>query len=515
MTEQYFLGIEFGSTRIKAVLIDEAAHVVSTGSYTWENQLVDDVWSYSLEEALNGLQVAYVQLTSTLASPPETLAAIGISGMMHGYLVSDAQGNLLVPFRTWRNTMTEQASSDLTQALAFTIPQRWSIAHLYQAVLRGEEHVSRVAHLTTLAGYIHQKLTGENVLGVGEASGMFPIGINHQWDQDKIATTQSLLDQAGVPWKLIDLLPAVLEAGSIAGYLSVEGAALLDPSGTLRPGVPFAPPEGDAGTGMVATNAVAPSTGNISAGTSLFLMAVLEKPLAHLHPEIDLVTTAAGDPVAMVHCNNGASEIDAWAGVFAQLAGGLGSSADKNAVFSVLFNAALEGEADCGGLLAYNYLAGEPITGLAHGRPLIVRTPDSHLTLANFARTLIFSSFGTLSLGMRILDSEGSTVTSMFAHGGIFATPGVAQRLMAAALKMPITVGSTASEGGAWGMAVLAAYATNSRGLALSDYLEQVVFAGLETSTIAPDAGDVAGYEAFLTRYEKGLAIEAAAVAAS
>jgi sugar (pentulose or hexulose) kinase len=515
MTEQYFLGIEFGSTRIKAVLIDGKAQVASTGSYTWENQLVDGYWTYALEEAWTGVQVAYAQLVSTLAAPPTTFAGIGISAMMHGYLAFDEADDLLVPFRTWRNTTTAQASSDLTTALDFTIPQRWSIAHLYQAVLSGEDHVSRVAHLTTLAGYIHWKLTGERVVGVGEASGMFPIGLDHQWDTDKIGITQSLLDKAGVPWKLIDLLPQVKDAGVVAGHLSAEGAALLDPTGTLQPGVPFAPPEGDAGTGMVATNAVAPRTGNISAGTSLFLMAVLEKPLERLHPEIDLVTTPSGDPVAMVHCNNGASEIDAWAGVFAQFAAGLGSSVDKNAVFATLFNAALEGDADCGGLLAYNYLAGEPITGLSEGRPLIVRTPDSRLTLANLARTLILSSFGTLSLGMRILDTEGATVDSMFAHGGIFATPGVAQRLMAAALKTPITVGSTASEGGAWGMAVLAAYSGDSRGLTLAEYLDSVVFAGVENSTVAPDSADVVGYEAFLTRYEKGLTIEAAAVAGS
>ena len=513
----YSLGIEFGSTRIKAVLVDDNLAVVATGSSTWENQLVDGQWSYALEAVWTGLREAYAQLAAqaerVLGAPLATFSSIGISGMMHGYLAFGADDELLVPFRTWRNTTTGQASAELTDQLQFTIPQRWSVAHLYQAVLNGEPHVPQIAFLTTLAGYVHWQLTGEKVLGVGDASGMFPID-GHRWDPTRLATTQHLLDahQAGID--LASILPDVRDAGEIAGSLTAEGARLLDPSGTLAPGIPFCPPEGDAGTGMVATNAVAPRTGNISAGTSIFAMVVLEHDLAHLHPEIDLVTTPAGDPVAMVHCNNGASEIDAWAQVFGQFAARAGCELDNARLFGTLFDAALEGAADGGGLLAYNYLAGEPITGLAEGRPLIVRTPASRLTLPNLMRTLIMSSFGTLSLGMRILDGEGVGIDSMFAHGGIFATPGVAQSLMAAALGTSISVGQTAAEGGAWGMAVLAAYAGDQRGLSLADYLAQVVFASADIATLAPDPAAVEGYGRFLAAYEAGLAIQRTAVEA-
>ena len=510
---QCFLGIEFGSTRIKAVLIDQAMTVLADGSHTWENQLSNGFWTYQLEDVWAGLQAAYAELAAAYeqrqGKPLAAVGGIGISAMMHGYLAFDAAGDLLVPFRTWRNTTTEAASQELTQALDFSIPQRWSVAHLYQAVLNGESHVPQIAFLTTLAGYVHWQLTGQAVLGVGDASGMFPIdSATGNWDQARLAKTQALLDAHGAGVDLAAILPTVLPAGQPAGRLSETGARLLDPSGRLSAGVPFCPPEGDAGTGMVATGAVAPRSGNVSAGTSIFAMVVLEHGLAHLHPEIDLVTTPAGDPVAMVHCNNGASEIDAWAQVFGQFAARAGFPLDNAALFANLFGAALEGEADGGGLLAYNYLAGEPVTNLQEGRPLIVRTADSRLDLANFQRTLIMSSFATLSLGMRILSGEGVALDTMFAHGGVFATKVVAQRLLAAALGSPVTVAETASEGGAWGMAVLAAYAADRRGLDLAGYLSQVVFADAVVTTIAPDPADMVGYGKFLSAYEKGLALQ-------
>jgi len=517
MSFDYYLGIEFGSTRIKAQLIDDTYAVVATGSHTWENQLIEGQWSYRLEDVWTGVREAYAELAGeaerVLGHPLTTCAAIGVSAMMHGYLAFDESDELLVPFRTWRNTTTAQASEELTRKLNFTIPQRWSIAHLYQAVLNGEEHVSRIRHLTTLAGYVHFMLTGERVLGVGDASGMFPIGADNTWDQDRLDIVQTLVDEHHAGVDLDHILPEVRAAGQITGRLTGEGALLLDPTGRLLPGIPFCPPEGDAGTGMVATNAVAPRTGNISAGTSIFAMVVLDRDLAHLHPEIDMVTTPAGDSVAMVHCNNGASEIDAWAQVFGQFAARTGNQISQGQVFEALFGAALEGEPDGGGLLAYNYLAGEPVTGLEEGRPLIVRTPSSRLTLENFMRTLIMSSFATLSLGMRILADENVRVEKMFAQGGIFATEGVAQRLLAAALDTPVSVGRTASEGGAWGMAVLAAYAAGNGGLGLTEYLANRVFASVEVDTLDPDPADIIGYARFLAEYERGLAIQRAAVA--
>ena len=515
----WHLGIEFGSTRIKAVLIDESMAVVAVGAHTWENQLVDGVWSYALDDVWAGVQDAYAQMagdfTTTHGQPLTGIASIGISAMMHGYMPFDADGEILVPFRTWRNTMTAEASQQLTDALSFTIPQRWSIAHLFQAVLNGEPHVPHIRFLTTLAGYVHYQLTGEKVIGVCDASGMFPVGADHQFDRQRLAKTQAIFDSLGASVNLAAVLPAVLDAGANAGHLTDRGARLLDPTGQLAAGIPFCPPEGDAGTGMVATNAVAPRTGNISAGTSIFAMIVLERELQHLHPEIDLVTTPAGDPVAMVHSNNGASEIDEWARVFGDFAARHGVQIDESALFGGLFEAALEGAPDGGGLLAYNYLAGEPITGLSQGRPLIVRTPGSQLNLPNLMRTLIMSPFCTMSLGMRILEGEGVKVDSMFAHGGVFKTKVVAQRLLAAALNAPVTVGETASEGGAWGMAVLAAYAGDSRGLPLGQFLQQVVFADAPVQTLAPDAADVAGYASFLRAFERGLAIEHAAIEAS
>ena len=516
MIEKCTVGIELGSTRIKAVLIDESMAVVAVGSSIWENQLVDGYWSYSLEDVWEGVRQAWARMAeaaeSVTGEPVTTVRGIGVSAMMHGYLAFDSSDELLVPFRTWRNTTTGQASEELTRVLGFTIPQRWSIAHLYQAVLNHEPHVPRIGFLTTLAGYVHYRLTGNKVLGVGDASGVFPIDAAHDWDRTRLLRTQELLDLHDANVDLAGVLPQVLPAGKGAGTLTEEGAWLLDPTGQLSPGIDLCPPEGDAGTGMVATNAVAPRTGNVSAGTSIFAMIVLDHELAHLHPEIDMVTTPAGDAVAMVHCNNGASEIDAWAQVFAQFAERAGNQMDGGSVFEVLFGAALEGESDGGGLLAYNYLAGEPITGLSQGRPLILRTPNSRLNLENLARTLIMSSFATLSLGMRILDEESVKLDSMFAHGGVFATKSVAQRLLAAALDAPVSVGETAAEGGAWGMAVLAQYAGDTRGLDLTDYLSQVVFADAEVETLAPEPEDLLGYSKFLDRYERGLAVQRIAI---
>jgi sugar (pentulose or hexulose) kinase len=510
------LGIELGSTRIKAVLIDVQGTVIATGSYTWANQLVDGYWTYDLAEVWVGIAQAYREMADqaarALGQPLTNLDSIGISAMMHGYLAFDAAGELLAPFRTWRNTTTGPAAEALTSLLDFTIPLRWSIAHLYQAVLNAEAHLPQIDFLTTLAGYVHWQLTGERVLGVGDASGMFPIDATHQWDAARLAKTQWLFDSQGAGVDLAAILPTVQDAGVIAGRLTTAGARLLDPTGALTPDIACCPPEGDAGTGMIATNAVAPRTGNISVGTSIFARIVLDHELANLHPEIDIVTTPAGDPVAMVHCNNGASEIDAWAGIFADFGARIGAAVDPGAVFGALLSAALEGEPAGGGLMAYNYLAGEMVTGLNAGRPLIVRAPDSLLTLPNLMRTLIMSSFATLSLGMRILAAEGVRVESMFAHGGVFKTKGPNERLLAAALNTAVSVGTTASEGGAWGMAVLAAYALDSRGLALADYLGQVIFAEVAVETYYPEAGDQAGYARFLEAYEKGLALQPLAV---
>jgi sugar (pentulose or hexulose) kinase len=513
------LGIELGSTRIKAVLIGPDHAPIASGGHEWENQFVGGRWTYALDDVWTGLRHAVADLSADVERRygvrPTTFAAMGVSAMMHGYLAFDAAGELLVPFRTWRNTSTGPAAAELTALFGHNVPLRWSIAHFYQALLDGEPHVPQVAYFTTLAGYVHWRLTGRKVLGVGDASGMFPIDpAAKDFDARMVAQFDELVAGRRPGTKVAELMPQVLVAGQDAGVLTPEGAALLDPTGTLRPGIPLCPPEGDAGTGMVATNSVAPRTGNVSAGTSIFAMLVLERPLSAVHEEIDIVTTPAGDPVAMVHCNNGASEIDAWAGVFGEFAAGLGHPAAPDEVFGTLFRAALAGEADGGGLLAYNYLAGEPITGLDAGRPLVVRTPGSDLTLANFARTQILGVFATMSLGMKILDAEGVEVDAMFAHGGMFRTAGVAQRLLAAAIGAPVAVGRTASEGGAWGIAVLAAYLGAAAHTDLGAYLADRVFAGADLDVVAPDPGDVAGYAAYLERYQAGLAIERAATQA-
>ena len=516
-----FLGIELGSTRIKSVLVDDGAKTMAVGSSNWENQLVDGLWSYSLDDVWAGLRAAYADISANYQAEHgvlPTIDCIGVSAMMHGYLVFGADDELLVPYRTWRNTNTAVAAQVLTGALDFAVPQRWSIAHLYQAALNQETHVPAIAFMTTLAGYVHWQLTGQKVIGVGDASGMFPV-VGTSWDAQRLSKAQQLFDAKGTGLALSAILPQVLAAGRLAGQLSATGAARLDPSGNLTAGIPLCPPEGDAGTGMVATNAVAPRNGNVSVGTSIFAMIVLERPLAQLHSEIDIVVTPAGDPVAMVHCNNGASEIEAWAGVFSEFAAALGAPADSEQIYRVLYNQALEGELDCGGLVAYNYLAGEPITGLPKGRPLIIRNPDSRLSLANLMRTLINSSYATLALGLKILLDEGVKVDSMKAHGGVFKTELVAQRLLAAALGSPVAVAATAGEGGAWGMAVLASYAARRVGpdgqIPLAEYLNQTVFAGDNTATLAPEPADVAGFQSFLRRFEAGLPVEQTAIGAA
>lgn len=512
------LGIEFGSTRIKACLVgDDPAQVLAVGSHEWENRFVDRVWTYTLDDIWSGVQAAYADLVADVERrydvTPTTFGALGVSAMMHGYLAFDADDELLVPFRTWRNTSTGPAAAELSERFGFNIPQRWSVAHLYQAVLDDEVHVPAIRSFTTLAGYVHRRLTGRHVLGVGDASGMFPIdSATGGYDTGLVEVFDGLVAERAPGLRLADLLPEVLPAGREAGRLTAEGAALLDPSGALRPGVPLCPPEGDAGTGMVATNSVAPRTGNVSAGTSIFAMVVLEHPLASAHHEIDVVTTPAGDPVAMVHCNNGASELAAWAGVFGRFAEASGAALSSDAVFEVLFREALEGEADAGGLLAYNQLAGEPVAGLAEGRPMVVRTPDSRLTLANLMRAQLYGVYGTLALGMRVLDGEGVELDRMYAHGGIFRTAGVAQRLLAGALHAPVAVGETASEGGAWGIAVLASYLSAAGEVDLGRYLDEHVFDGADIATVHPEPADVAGFAAYLDRYRAGLAAEAAAV---
>ena len=512
------LGIEFGSTRIKAVLVDVSHTPIAMGTYDWENRLENNIWTYSLEDIWKGLQGCYKSLADDVEAKYgeklTTLGALGFSGMMHGYMPFNAEGELLVPFRTWRNTMTEEACKKLIPVFHFNIPQRWSIAHLYQAILSGEEHVKDIAFFTTLAGYIHWKLSGEKVLGIGEAAGMFPI------DSTIMDFDQKMLDQFdglhNFDWKIRDILPKVLVAGESAGVLTAEGARLLDPTGTLQPGAPMCPPEGDAGTGMVATNSVAVRTGNVSAGTSIFAMIVLEKAMEKVHEEIDMVTTPDGMPVAMVHCNNCTSDLNAWVNLFGECAESFGVKVDKNELYGVLYRKALEGAADCGGVTAYNYFSGEPITGLDAGRPMVVRTPDADFSLANFMRSHLYSAVATLKIGMDILlKEEHVAVDSLMGHGGFFKTPVVGQRVMAAGMNAPITVMDTASEGGAWGIAILAAFMKEKKdGETLSSYLNDKIFAGQTGTTLKPEPEDVKGFEAFLEEYKKLLPAEKAAVAA-
>ncbi|MEI3189335.1 ATPase [Clostridiaceae bacterium OM08-6BH] len=513
------LGIEFGSTRIKAVLVDENNMPIASGDHDWENRLENGVWTYTLEDIWTGLQDCYQKMTEDVKEKygvaVEKLAAIGFSAMMHGYLAFDKEGNLLVPFRTWRNTITQEASEALTKVFNFHVPQRWSIAHLYQAILNGEEHVPQVDFFTTLDGYIHWQLTGEKVLGVGSASGMFPIDSTiKDYDKAMIQKFDELVAPKGFPWKLEHLLPKVLLAGDKAGVLTEEGAKKLDPTGTLQAGCPLCPPEGDAGTGMVATNSVKQRTGNVSAGTSVFAMIVLEKALKRVHEEIDMVTTPSGDAVAMVHCNNCTSDLNAWVNIFKEFAESFGIDVDMNKLFGTLYNKALEGDKDCGGLLAYNYFSGEHITGFEEGRPMFVRTPDSKFSLANFMRANLYTSLGALKVGLDILlKEEEVAIDRITGHGGLFKTKGVGQKILAAAMDATVSVMKTAGEGGAWGIALLASYMVNKdAGEALEDYLQNKVFGGDEGEKMDPDPEDVKGFDEFIKRYRAGFPIERAAV---
>jgi sugar (pentulose or hexulose) kinase len=513
------LGIEFGSTRIKAVLIGEDHAPIASGSHEWENRYENGVWTYTLEDVWTGLQNAYhnlsVDVLTKFGIPLHSLSAIGFSGMMHGYMAFDKNGNLLVPFRTWRNTMTGQAANDLTELLQFNIPQRWSIAHLYQAILNKEPHVKDIDFLTTLAGYVHWKLTGQKVLGVGEASGMFPIdSVSNTYNEHMIDLFNDRVKQENFSWSLLKILPKVLTAGDPAGFLTAEGVRLLDPTGQLHAGIPLCPPEGDAGTGMVATNSVAERTGNVSAGTSIFAMIVLQKSLSRVYPEIDMVTTPTGKPVAMVHCNNCTSDLNAWVGLFREFTNAIGAELDQSKLFEMLYQKALEGDADCGGLLSYNYFSGEPITRFEEGRPLFVRTPESNFTLANFMRAHLFSALGTLKIGLDILfTQEQVQVDQILGHGGLFKTKEVGQKIMAAVMKAPVTVMETAGEGGAWGIALLAAYMQQKKNNEpLENYLSNRVFSGEKGSTIVPDQKDIDGFALFMDHYITGLPIERAAV---
>ena len=506
-----FLGIEFGSTRIKACLIGEDFAPIAQGAHDWENRLENGYWTYSLEDIHCGLQSCYADLKRDVREKYgvtlETVGAMGISAMMHGYMAFDGGDKLLVPFRTWRNTTTEKAAAELTKLFGFNIPQRWSIAHLYQAVLNKEPHVPQIAHITTLAGYIHFLLTGKRVVGIGEASGMFPVNGNG-YDEDMLGKFCGLVPDMDIR----EILPAVLSAGEAAGTLTEAGAKFLDPDGDLKPGIPLCPPEGDAGTGMTATNAVLPRTGNISAGTSVFSMLVLEKNLSGVYPEIDMVTTPDGSPVAMVHCNNCCSELDAWVGMFGEFAELIGKPLSKNELYETLYRNTMKGSPDCGGITAYNCLSGEPVIGVENGRPLYFRTPDSKMNLADFFRAQLYSSAAALKYGMDILfEKEKVSAEQFTGHGGLFKVKGTAQQVYADALKTSVAVMETAGEGGAWGMALLAAFAVCGGGKSLADFLESEVFAGMGKDVLRPSADGTAGFEKFMERYTDGLAAEKAA----
>lgn len=503
------LGIELGSTRIKAVLIDENHIPIASGSHEWENRLMNGIWTYSMEDIHTGLQAGYADLVKNVGLPLETVGAIGVSAMMHGYLPFDKDMHQLAEFRTWRNTVTGEAAEKLTELFGFNIPQRWSIAHLYQVILNGEEHVKDIAHLTTLAGYIHYKLTGLHVMGVGEASGMFPIdSATCDYDEEMVQKFTSL---SGIDVRKI--LPKVLIAGENAGYLTEDGAKFLDPSGNLRAGIPIAPCEGDAGTGMAATNSVRVKTGNVSAGTSDFAMIVTDKKLG-VHREIDMVTTPSGAPVAMAHCNNCTSDINAWVSLFSEFAEAIGAPIDKGELFTLLFRKAIEGDPNCGGLLSYNYFSGEGVTDIDEGRPIFARTPDAKLTLPNFMRTHLLSALATLKIGLDILTKEENVpIEKLYGHGGFFKTPEVGQRMLSAAVGAPVSIMETAGEGGPYGMAILAAYMLNkSEGESLEDYLDNKVFRDTSSVTVMADKADVEGFAVFLERYKKALPIERTAV---
>jgi sugar (pentulose or hexulose) kinase len=517
---QTVIGIELGSTRIKTVLIGTDSTLIASGNHDWENSYVNNIWTYSLEDIWEGVQDSYQKMLGNVKDKfgvaIQTTLAIGFSGMMHGYMVFDKNNQLLTPFRTWRNNITGQASEALTKLFNYPIPQRWSIAHLYQAFLNQEAHLSDINYMTTLSGYIHWQLTGRKVLGVGEASGMFPIDAQTSaFNQQMIGQFNELVSRRNIPWRLENILPTVLVAGEKAGELTSAGAKLLDVTGQLKPGIPLCPPEGDAGTGMVATNSVLARTGNVSAGTSVFAMVVLEKELSMAYPEIDLVTTPDGKPVAMVHSNNCTSDYDAWIGLFGQAIKALGMAVDKPKLYDTLLGMALQGDPDCGGLLAYGYIAGEHITHFEEGRPLFVRSSNSNFNLANFMRVNLFTALGALRTGMNILiEKESVKVDELLGHGGFFKTREVGPKIMAAALNVPVSIMETAGEGGAWGIALLASYMVNrTENESLGDFLKQKIFAGKQGNSVAPDPVDVAGFNEFMKRYTKGLAIERAAIA--
>ena len=501
------LGIEFGSTRIKSVLINSNHEVIASGSHEWENGYVDGIWTYSEEAILSGLQSSYADLKKDVFTRYQIkltkIAGLGISAMMHGYLPFDSGMNLLVPFRTWSNTITGQAAEELTNLFSFNMPQRWSLSHLYQAILNDESHVKDITFLTTLAGWIHYLLTGEKVLGVGDASGMMPIDSDTcTYDASMVSAFDKLIADKKFPWKLADILPRVLVAGENAGYLTEKGAALLDPEGDLEPGCPLCPPEGDAGTGMAATNSVRARTGNVSAGTSIFSMIVLEKPMSKVYPEIDIVTTPAGKQVGMVHCNSCTSDINAWVSLFREFADLMGLKTDAGETFTKLFKKSLEADRDCGGLVNFNYLAGEPVTGLTEGRPMFLRLPDASMNLANFMRAQIYASMETLKYGMEIMNREKVAIDCVYGHGGLFKTEGVGQNYLAAAIHAPVTVMETAGEGGAWGIALLADYLVyKNADETLEDYLQNRVFAGMKQMTVAPDPADEEGFNRYMDRF--------------
>ena len=514
-----YLGIEFGSTRIKAVVIDDAGTVLATGGHSWENRLTDGIWTYTLDDIWGGLQDCYSDLVKDIKDrygiTPVRYASIGFSAMMHGYLAFDKDEKLLVPFRTWRNTITEEAAAALTKEFDFNIPQRWSIAHLYQAILNKEDHVKDIDFVTTLAGYVHYKMTGRRVLGVGDASGMFPIdSATKDYDSKMMEKFDALIAPCGFSWKLADVLPVSLSAGEDAGSLTEEGAKLLDTSGSLQAGIPLCPPEGDAGTGMVATNSVGLRTGNTSAGTSVFAMVVLEKALSKVYEQIDMVTTPDGAAVAMVHCNNCTSDINAWVDLFKEFGQMMGYSIDMNDLFTKLYSKALDGDSDCGGLLSYNYISGEPVTGFDKGAPLFVRTAGSAFTLGNVMRMHLYSALAALKSGLDILTGqEGVKVDKMYGHGGYFKTKGVGQKILAAAIHAPVSVMETAGEGGPWGMAILASFADGrNEGENLEDFLNRKIFADAAGTTMESSPEDEKGFDDFMKTYMEGLKIERAAV---
>ena len=511
------LGIELGSTRIKAVLIGKDHAPIASGDHTWENQLVNGVWTYSLKDVWAGVQDAFSNLKKDVFEKYGVkltkLSAIGISAMMHGYLAFDKDGNQLAEFRTWRNTMTGEAAKELTELFNFNVPQRWSIAHLYQVMLNKEAHAKDISFLTTLAGYIHFMLTGVKALGVGEASGMFPIDSEKcDYDQKMIEAFDKKVSEAGYTWKIREILPCVLNAGEDAGCLTKEGALLLDPAGELEAGCPLCPPEGDAGTGMAATNAVAVRTGNVSAGTSVFAMIVLEKPLSKVYPEIDMVTTPTGKPVAMVHCNNCTSDINAWAGMLKGFSDAAGLNVSMGDIYTAIFTSALEGEKDAGGVVNMAMLSGEPVVGLDEGRPMVVRMPDAKMSFGNFARSIVMGAMTGLKVGMDILNNENVKVDSLLGHGGYFKTPVVGQKMLSAALKTPVSVMETAGEGGPWGMALLAAYRVNKKAeQTLEEYLNESVFAAAKAVTVEPDEEDAKGFDAYTARFLQAIPAEKAA----